>query len=504
MRTFDTLSSFINRKKYQNVTKYFTYSKPDYFPLKSTFANTILKNLLKSTDSEVFIAHDSPTGEILLCEEMKRKGLLYHYGEGTILTDYPKFNYAGLLFHIDNKNSEEIQTAWGYTMPYQAKELAFSKALGEVIERQASYFITTNKTAFFPSLVVGDASHLYQHIPKFPPTQRNRVPFVQQKSDMTHMLGFYAKSLTGDKKRFFPLEAFYWGHPASKDQPLFQHATTSGSGGGKTFTEATISGCYELIERDLLMLYWLSGVPAPIIKNDSIPGNIGSYVENCIMRFGLEIFFLNLSYDIAVTTIVCVVIDPKLNRVSMGAKSGLSLDSLLEGSLLEALAVLTTTRIKDKDWTDEELTKTLKLEPFSFEVSRKNRVTMYSNSTGINIIRKTFLQGKKVLYSEVLGVTEKYYIEANGKELPYLISEFKKLVKQKGPGYHAYIHQFKSKWTEALEYYATHVFVPSFMKLHLNEIFAAPLSDRLYEFAKTHNIKIESENDVNKLPHFFP
>jgi thiazole/oxazole-forming peptide maturase SagD family component len=504
MRKLDVISSFINRKENLSITKYFTSSKPEYFPLKTTFKNFFLKNLLRTTDSEIIVVSDSPTGEVLLCEKMKQAGLLYHYGEGTIINDYPKFNYAGLLFHVDSNHSEEIQTAWGYTMPYHKKEVAFSKALGEVIERQASYFTPTNKTAIFPTLKKGDASHLYQHIPKFSTEQSNRIPFVTKKSDMTSMLGFYAQSLTGDTKRFFPFEAFYWGHPASGDQPLFQHATTSGSGGGKTKTEATISGCFELIERDLLMLYWLSGVPAPIITNDSIPGNIGEYVKKCCNRYDLEIFFLNLSYDIAVTTIVCVVIDPTLQRVSMGAKSGLDLDSLLEGSLLEALAVLTTTRTKDKDWTDEELAETLKMKPFSYEISRKNRVTMYSNKTGVDIIRKKFLQGTAQPYSDILFITQQYKENAGDKELPYLIAEFKKLVSKKGAGYHAYIHQFNSRWLNELEYHAVHVFIPSFIKLHLNEIFATPVSDRLTEFALTYNLKIESERDVNPLPHFFP
>jgi ribosomal protein S12 methylthiotransferase accessory factor len=504
MRKLIPTTSFINKVSVLTVKKYFTYTLPTYFPPAFDLKNWLLRKILNVKDAEIIVAESGATySERLLVAQLSAQNFLHYYGEGVLYSDYPKFHYAAIFFYVDKAHSEEIQTAWGYTLPYHTAETALSKAVGEALERQASYYIPQNTLASFPKLTPGDASHLYPYIPKFTKTQIENEPLLVGTAEaMKSLLGFTAPSLTGARRRFFPFEAFYWGLPASPEQRLFQHTTTSGSGGGKTKAEAILSGCYELIERDLFMLYWLSGVVPMRLQNDTLPEPFANYVKRCEARYGLEVYFLELTYDLTVLTGVCVVIDPVLHRITMGAKTGLDAQSVLEGALLEALAVMSTTRAKDEAWSEEELKDLLSKTPYSQTINRKGRVNMYSNPLGVHLVRNTFLTGEEITFDTFNRVEQKKCSPEN--ELASLLDQLKTLVHEKGDGYHAYVHHFSSPWLKKMHYHAAHVFIPSFMKLHLNERFAAPLSPRLEAFAATHGKSITAVHDLNPLPHFFP
>ncbi len=509
MKEFTDKVSFLNKQTKSNISRFFLVSQPKFFRSFVSIRNKFLQKLLNFPVGELILLDSDDTFNIrALFESLKNDGLIYHYGEGAIFSDYPKFNYVGIFYYLDRENLKDVQNAWGYCLLDDGRELAFSKVLGECLERQSSYFDPKIKNVFFPKVYLGDATFIYEHIPKFTSIQlETNKKLVSTKQDLKNTLGFKAKSLTGDKSRFLPFEAFYWGREVENEQKLIQHATTSGGGGGSTYKKAVLSAMYELIERDHLLLYWLSGVHPQIINNESISGSFGDYLKECKDTYSLEVYLLDLRYDFELLTCACIIIDPVLSLITIGAKTGQDGEEVLKGAFLEALAVLSASRDNksrndSKDFSDNLLDKIIKSKPFTSDLTRRQRINLYASEIGIKTVRSIFLQGKSIEYLDFVGsITRK---SSQTEELDYVIEEFKRIIRKKGDGYEAYVHQFQSKWTKKLNYQVVHVFVPALMKLYLNEALATPVSDRLNEFASEHGKSISRESDLNGIPHFFP
>jgi hypothetical protein len=185
----------------------------------------------------------------------------------------------------------------------------------------------------------------------------------------------------------------------------------------------------------------------------------------------------------------------------MGAKTNTDPESALRGALLEALAVITMRRYKKTFVTEEKLRAYLAMKPFTQDIDRNERMRLYASPYGIDIIRKTFLGGDEISFSTFAALGKEF--RTHREELTYVCTQLKILVKEKGAGYHAYRHFFASTLLSQYKYHVVHVFIPSFLKLHLYEKLATPLSARLTEFARLHGKTIVDVEDINPLPHFF-
>lgn len=493
--------SYINHNPGQNLKKrFFVPQQTNFFEPKRW--RSYLQEIFLGADSGLWLT-PVPDANLFstrqLLEKLRGAGLIHHYGEGAMFCDYPPFHYGSLQYVVDADLSSETQYSWGYSLPYEEKSLAFAKALGEALERQASYYHPQNQKANYPTFVRGDASHLFSSIPKFTAPQFELNPnLVKTDADLQDTWGCFVKAITGGGARFLPMETIYWGQPFSFEQKLLQHATSNGSGGGRTRDEATISGWLELIERDHLMLYWFAGIAPARIINSTIPGQLGDYVRTAEERYNLEIYFLDLSYDINIQTAACVVVDKLTSKISMGAKAGVSNESVLAGSLLEALAVISALRKRNENLTESALHEKISGIPFRKTISRNERIALYNSEAGINMIEQLFLTGDEIAFSDWDRKLETL------NSLDHLESEFKKLIASHGDGYQVYRFPYDSKWLRELRYHAVRIYVPSLLKLHLNETLATPLSDRLTQFAASKGKVVKTVADVNPLPHFFP
>lgn len=505
MKTFENTVSFLNEIDKGEMTTERVMSKPVSFTLKSTLRNRLLQKIFRISFGTLFIVRTGKAdGVRLLIETLKYHNVISHYGEGPVFTDYPKFKYVGVFSPTGNDaNNQAVEATWGYCLIGEDTELAFSKALGECLERQASYYVPGKQLVHYPHIYTGDASFLYNYIPKPTLAQIKEDGLcIASSNDLTAVPGFKVKSLTGDKKRFLPLEALYWGPAEYAHKKNIHDPTSSGCGAGITHDHAVLSACYELIERDHLMLYWLAGIYPNKIANDSLTGTFGTFVRDSEKTYNIEIYFLDLRYDTDVLVACCVVIDPVLNLIAMGAKTGIDAENVLKSAFLEALAVLSSIRQHAKPVAEDALRKILQHAPFTKVISRSMRVNLYSSSYGITLVYDAFLRGASISYEEFMGET--LHFESAKQELLHITNIFQKLVNLKGPGYHVYAHTFDSVWLRKLSYHAARVFVPSLLKLHLNETLAMPISDRLIEFAHAKGKDIASEKDLNRLPHFFP
>lgn len=503
MRTNSSKIKILSTLEIKSVRRTILFDRTHYFKFIKNIKFFVLGKLLGVQEGYFYIVKTNHQYAVRsLLDSLKEKKFIEGYGEGVLFSDYPKFYFVGIVSFLKKMDTAEKHYSWGYVLPGDDKEKAYSKALGETLERHATYYSSLERNVAYPKFYKGDASFLYPFIPKFTQEQIKKYSdIVTSEDDMKEMFGFKVKSITGGTKQFLPVESFYWGGLSDKGQKVFFHPTTSGSGGGITHDEALLSAIYEGIERDHFLLYWFSGISPNQIQLGSADGGFGEYIEHIKKDYNLEVYFLDTRYDTEVLSTVCVLIDPVLNLIAMGGKAGLQVEEVLRGSFLEALAILCSIRDRGEHVSESELRTILGDFSLKMNLGKTKRMNLYSSPHGISLVKSHFLDGGHVTVREFSGSVKRFDTKKEEKE--YLLAMLQRLVTKKGDGYHAYVHDFSSIWTKETDYFVTHVFIPSFLKLHLIEALATPVSERVYAFAKEKEKSLHSEKDINRLPHFF-
>ncbi len=508
MREFSDRASFINACTVQTVQKVL-HLRPNIFSsFWNNLRNSLIAKLVGTDEAIVLFAliNTKPYELMQAFQYMHTLGAVSWYGEVEKYNDYPKFHYFGARYHNNPEGApDNTDTVWGFSTLHEGPEAAMIRTFGECLERYASYYVKGKKHMAPPRVSECDMSFLYPHIPHTSETQHSKNTFlVSSSDDMRNMKGLLVESLTGDRKRPMPASAFYWNTPDTTHERLFQDLTTSGSGGGFSRENATLSALYELIERDHFLLYWLTGVKPAQIHTYGISTELAELIETSRDRYGLEVYFFDLSYDLDVLTAACIVIDPKLNMITMGAKTGTISNTVLQGAFLEALAVLTVTRARGNFLSEKEMAALIAAKKHGGNVGRLERVNMYMSQKGIELVRQAFIGDTYIPFSE-FKKRERVW-KNKQEELDALLQMFKALIDTKGAGYHVYRHTFSSTLLDHFNYHAVHCFVPSFLKLYLNEVFCPSTSPRLSEFAaaKCPGNDTLTHAPHNPLPHFFP
>jgi thiazole/oxazole-forming peptide maturase SagD family component len=260
-------------------------------------------------------------------ERLKREGYIETYGEGAVFADYPRLNIAGVVA----KRGEGTIWNWGYTLPGEDKSEALRTAAYEAMERSASYYVPDPARPTGHPFVVGDARHLFPHIPISRTPWPVDSPLVKNEEDLQEVSSLTVRPLTGGRARSIPAHCLYWGSWFSQSPNLIQEPTTSGSGGGATREAALLSALLELIERDTFLLHWYGGVPPPEIVLDPST-HFSQMISREEERYNLRIRFFSTTYDVPVPVCVCLITDPVLNIVAFGAKAHATAGEALRGA----------------------------------------------------------------------------------------------------------------------------------------------------------------------------
>jgi hypothetical protein len=183
----------------------------------------------------------------------------------------------------------------------------------------------------------------------------------------------------------------------------------------------------------------------------------------------------------------------------MGAKAGTT-DVVWDGAYNEALQVLTSVRTKTKKNPPGQ-TFFAANRFLDTALGQRERETQVCTPEALHEIRSTFLSGAGRAYTDVAG---RYVVHSSVRsELAWLEREVARLAEHGGEAYHLYLYRFDSPWLRMCSYSVVRAFVPAFLKLHLRESEATPLSPRLQQFMELHGA-VYSEETINTRPHFFP
>ncbi len=109
-------------------------------------------------------------------------------------------------------------------------------------------------------------------------------------------------SVTGQRTRWLPTQYLYYGYPLGRDK-LVAQADSNGCASGITLEAATLSGLYELVERDSAALWWYNRVQRPGVDLDSFGDPYIDRLREAYAGFGREVWALDLTADLGIPAV---------------------------------------------------------------------------------------------------------------------------------------------------------------------------------------------------------
>lgn len=105
-----------------------------------------------------------------------------------------------------------------------------------------------------------------------------------------------------------PASLVYLAQEPGRIPESFTMTTSSGLAAGPDQESATLSGLYELIERDGFLIHWMNHLPPPeVIYLES--GGLASSIQNHYARFGVDVRVFNVSTDLPAYVMMAVAVD---------------------------------------------------------------------------------------------------------------------------------------------------------------------------------------------------
>jgi thiazole/oxazole-forming peptide maturase SagD family component len=369
---------------------------------------------------------------------------------------------------------------------HKNSDIAFSKTIGELIERVVSGLYDENR-----NFVVGSFSELkikYKNIfyppiyHRFLPQQKDlfkelrvddnqAIEWVKGFNFLTNEVALIPKSLTS------------WRHRKSI---ITMNPTTSGSAGGFSKEDVIKNSILEYIERDSFLVHWLTQIAPKVIANESLPEELLLYVKD-FNSIGVDVYVLNTTTNVGIPSACVVVRKNNLNKKSVAVSGGAGIDlhSAIRKALEEAQQC-----VANLDWgrSNVEVSNFI---PFVSDIDREKRITMWQGEGWVKLF-EWFISG------DVFNYTNNSVSTFDGeREIDTLKNIFTKL----GSEYTPLIYFPKNKAMGKLGFHVAQSFIPFCFPLFLLEKYGTFDSDRLKQFARYKGV----ENfKLNPYPHPFP
>ncbi len=330
---------------------------------------------------------------------------------------------------------------------------------------------------------------------------------------------FLAKKLFSFGYKKIKAQYIYYALPRVKEKngTYLRQPTTNGGAGHFDYTKAVINGLLETIERDAFLVYWLNTISPKKIDVDSyLTQELGTGVETFkslgrmvkdFKKYNIEYYFLDITSDIDVPVVCCVVIvdSPTGKRISLGSSAGFDVLGTILASATEAVSILGANYFKDPYVLNEPYV------PFQDNViGRSERLRLYTTDkmfTKASFLIKNTDTISVEDWSTAEGriLTRGYAassLEGNTKNMfTYLKHIFKERA-HTNKDYEVVVYQIKNKLLKHFDYKVVRVFCGALYSIYLNENYADPHHPRLKEFIK--NKGLEKIAKLNTLPHLFP
>jgi ribosomal protein S12 methylthiotransferase accessory factor len=225
------------------------------------------------------------------------------------------------------------------------REHAYRAALGEAVERYcSSVFFKEDLILKTYAQIARDGRALAPgEIALFHPSQRQsiRYSWFTEETKLCWTAGY---SLTHQAPVFVPASLVhvpYFGFYQEQGEESIGPGISTGQASGYTLDEARVGGLYEVIERDAFSILWLNRLPVARIDYESSPRLAAIYHE-FFERKGLECVLYDMTSDIAVPSVLCLMIDHTKTpaMICTGGATHSSAERAAEKALVEAAQTL--------------------------------------------------------------------------------------------------------------------------------------------------------------------
>lgn len=369
-------------------------------------------------------------------------------------------------------------------------DLAISKAIGELLERYHTSVLSDSEKK---SIVKKSWKEICEQVKTvrdfhdFSPEQKDNLPYLNiNDTDMFECIP--VKDIFSSKEVYYPVRANFW-YNFSPEEKKIADLTTSGSAGGFTLEDATLSAFYEAIERDSFFCHWLTSTkPEKIVLKE---GEIVEYdkMKKFYEEIGYELYILKTETDLGVPSSLCLLKDVKTGGICISGGAGISYRSAISKAINEMRSCSKIFEFVGADLPEGYL-------PFiSKGIRRMERLGLAK--TGKHFDRISFLlEGEAVLID---GLTDLSKVIGSRTELGFLQEKLKNI----GRGYeNIYLYVSDSDSLLDLGYSVVRVIIPKLYQLYLTEDLTLTKSERVDDF---YLWKTGEENwEINTYPHPFP
>jgi ribosomal protein S12 methylthiotransferase accessory factor len=219
----------------------------------------------------------------------------------------PPVIYQATVSNFDFRSAEPIDRIASGKGETDAD--AMHSAIGEALER---YCASLYDPSSFRKIALADldADRIHpRECVLYSERQYARKQWPYRRADEKAPIAWVkTHELPGRNEVLVPASLIYLNCIAEQREDFFAPPTSNGLAAGPNLTAATLSGLYELIERDAFLITWMNRLPAPRVEFSSLTG-LPKSIRNHYRQFGVEPVVFNLTLDIPVYVMAAATIE---------------------------------------------------------------------------------------------------------------------------------------------------------------------------------------------------
>ncbi|MFZ1627064.1 MAG: YcaO-like family protein [Candidatus Moraniibacteriota bacterium] len=434
----------------------------------------------------------SPAYAILLSYAQKN-GLVDLVGEKGLQHSRGYFSYY-LNKKIAVAGREDTMTGQGVA---KDRATAFSKALGEMIERVVAGARDMN----FEQVTASPQSVISQRIPMVYPPRYHRFLSVQKEkyNGLRHDSSIpidwlMGKNLITNEQVLIPRKMTSWFIANSQRKNVFVQATTNGSAGYFTKAGAALRGLLEVVQRDAFLVHWLTMIAPQVVRHDTLPEDLRMQVQK-LEAYGVLVHILNVTAIPIPSIFIAVTNDKSIEarQVILSGASGLTFHDAIENALREMTIGLEMFYYPEKD-SEVGLEKT-ELEPFVSRLGKLERQLYWRGAEKMAHF-EWFISGEQASYHDVCKKYDTIGMKSDRQRLSRCLA----ILQDLGTDYYPVVYFPKNSVQQEMGFYVAQVFIPKAFPFYLLEYVGTFDSDRLAEFAQSKGVL---HWKLNPFPHMF-
>lgn len=375
-------------------------------------------------------------------------------------------------------------------------ELAFSRAVGEFVERYA-FLIYQERSLLRRS--IGDLRVSGETF--LDPLAIERRLVLGPLEEETDFLWIFGKNLCTSKPTLLPAQLVFWNYDIEHDnweEPLLRERNSCGLASGFNLQVAIRNALYELIQRDAFFVHWFSKT-APIRIEIDI--NIDSERFQSLYRWcrdhSIECYFMEVTADIPIPSFLCVLRSCEGNFpvLSLGLGTGFGIVESIESALVEAIGLYRwTLSAQETGMSAQNFEETSMAPGWQALFTAKDRALMWSRPDMYPHL-SFLMAGPRKKLSEM--IRSPLIFNDLDSEIQSLLVSLSAL----GSTYEPIVYVASDSLSQRLSSSAVRVLVPALVPMYMEETGAVSPRQRIVAFKKT---SLPPDYSPYPYPHPFP